>query len=178
MPIILRARKTVRDVQAKHMHGRSGAEKSDEKRRASRTIKKVWVPDVKFRVKRCGYVSMSSNKGSREIVSAPRSNDPLGKGSALMINRVPNGNGDLCYEINHPIVLVKNYLVDFRCVEFNRERLELSIERLLQYSGHDITIKEEIADLTILMLNMNGITDPFLLDIRTMLAKVLHHTVL
>merc|ERR1711939_1161576 len=114
-----------------------------------------------------------------DVVSAPRSNDPSGKGSAVMIKRIPSAeDGGLSYEINHPIVLVKHYILQHKKIAFSKDRLKLSIERLLQYSGHDVTITEEIADLTCHLLNLNGITEPFLLDIRMMLTKVLSHTVL
>ena len=174
MPIILRARGTVLFLQ--QLNGSLEGNRKDEKTRSSKEIGTIWKPEVTFQVKRCGYVSMPTHGG--DVISAPRSNDPCGKGSAVMIKRVIREEAGLAFEINHPIVLVKNYFLQHKKIAFSKDRLELSIERLLQYSGHDITIKEELADLTCHLLNLNGIKEPFLLDIRMMLTKVLSHTVL
>ena len=95
-----------------------------------------------------------------------------------MIRTIDTDDQGICYEINHPIVLVKHYEVRLSQMAFDKNRLELSIERLLQYSGHDDGIKTDITDLIIVLLSMNGIHEPFLLDIRMMASKVLRHTVL
>ena len=174
MDIILRARSTVLEIQ---MKGYGGTTRSPQTR-ASNQIRIMWQPEVKFCVKRCGYVSMPLQDTAASMVTAPRSNDKSGRGSAVMIRTIDTDDQGICYEINHPIVLVKHYEVRLSQMVFDKNRLELSIERLLQYSGHDDGIKTDITDLIIVLLSMNGIHEPFLLDIRMMASKVLRHTVL
>merc|ERR1719247_1283892 len=79
MEIILRARSTVLGIQ---MKGYGDALRSPQTR-ASNEIRTVWQPEVKFCVKRCGYVSMSLQDTRDSMVTAPRSNHKSGRGSAV-----------------------------------------------------------------------------------------------
>jgi len=61
---------------------------------------------------------------------------------------------------------------------FDKHKMALSIERILQYTEHDTLIKDELTEIVISLLISSGILEPFVLDLRMMLAKVLLHTVL
>jgi len=173
MAKILRARKPVVDVRMQGFHDNSECLAASARKRHKEPTT-VWDPKVSFCVKRCGYVAVSDTTASQQgddIVTE-------GKGSAMLISREQSVGETMTYMINHPIVLVKQYKVALKQHLFDKQRLESSIERLLQYSGHDVTITEELTDLVILLLSIQGIHEPFLLDIRMMLAKVLQQTIL
>jgi len=131
-------------------------------------LKVVWEPSVKFSVKHCGHVKM---------INVDQGLETLGKKGMISIAK-DHAEDSTLFRISHPIVLIKHYQVKFTQMPFDKHKMALSIERILQYTEHDTLIKDELTEIVISLLISSGILEPFVLDLRMMLAKVLLHTVL
>jgi len=137
-------------------------QRGDRLNREGKGIKKVWRASIKSFMQRANAISVK--QGSEHLIHR-----------AVQITDDNRTNQRI--DISHPIVLVKAYRLTTKEATFDRKRLELCIERVLQATKNSEAFKNEVADLTIKLLESQGLYEPYIFDIRQILTKVCTQTV-